>query len=125
MSRVEPDDLETGRGPLAWDAIRIATIATLGILALVIAALIFFLMTYVSTQRLTVECLQAQVDELNDSYIAARDAARQDRQSQRELLLTQGESREERIGAVRKFLTRLDEADEARSASPPPTRRCT
>lgn len=108
--------------PLAWDAVRVVTVAVLTCVAFTVGALVIYLSTSARQDRAVKECLQVQVAQLQASYLAGRDAARQDRQAQRELLLAQlaNPTRE----AVERFLRRLDESDAARAAIPPPTRNC-
>lgn len=110
---------------MGWDPIRVITLAMLGLLVLVVAALITYLLVFVGSMRDTVECLQGNAAQQNASILAGRAAAAQDRAAQRELLLTQATTLEDRRAALDRYLRRLDEADAARSASPPPTRSCT
>lgn len=110
---------------MGWDPIRVITLCMLGLLTVVTVALIAYQVTFVGTVRQTVECLQAGYAELNTSIVARSAAAAQDRASQRELLLTPATTPAERAEALQRYLRRLDEADQARSASPSPTRSCT
>lgn len=107
------------------DPMRIVTFCLLGLLAVVVTALIVYLVVFVGSVRATVECLQENAAELNTSIVAGRTAAAQDRAAQRELLLTPSTTPAEGKAAVQRFLSRLDEADQARNASPPPVRSCT
>lgn len=104
---------------------RVVTLVLMGLLTLVVAGLIVLLLTFVSGARKTVECLQANAAELNTSIVAGRNSAAQDRAAQRELLLTPSTTPAEGKAAVERFLKRLDDADQARTANPPPVRTCT
>jgi type VI protein secretion system component VasK len=108
--------------PLTWDAVRVITVGVLVCVVLAVSGLVVYLSTSAASDRRVKECLQIQVAELQQSYIAGREAARQDRQAQRELLLAQlsNPTRE----AVERFLQRLDDSDRARTANPPPSRNC-
>lgn len=110
---------------MGWDPIRVITLCMLGLLVITTAVLIAYQITFVGTIRATVECLQANQAESNISILAGRAAAAADRAAQRELLLTQATTVEERKAALERYLRRLDEADAARTASPPPARTCT
>lgn len=110
--------------PLAWDAVRVVTVAVLSCVAVTVTVLVIYLVSYASSQRETQQCLQAQFDELQTSYLAARSAGAQDRQAQRELLLAQLATPMQGREAVQRYLARLDDADRGRSAAPPPTLRC-
>ncbi len=105
------------------DPLRMVTLCLLALLTVIVAALVAYLVAFVGSQRQTVECLQAGYAELNSSTSAARAAAAQDRQAQRELLLDQ--SGNEGDTAIARFLAELDEADRTRDANPLPVRRCT
>lgn len=103
---------------------RVVTVCLLGLLTIVVVAEIILLVTFVSNARRTVDCLQQNAAELNTSIVAGRTAAAQDRAAQRELLLTPSTTPAEGKAAVQRFLQRLDDADEARTANPPPVRTC-
>lgn len=107
------------------DPMRLVTTCLLGLLTVVVAALVIYLVVFVGAQRQTVECLQAGYAELNSSIGASRAAAAQDRQAQRELLLDQGGTEAEADAAIDRFLVQLDDADATRTANPLPVRRCT
>lgn len=109
----------------ARDPMKIVTLVLLGLLTAVTIALIAYQVSFVGAVRATVDCLQANYAELNTSILAGRAAAEQDRASQRELLLTPATTPAERAEALQRYLRRLDEADQARSANPPPVRSCT
>ncbi len=111
--------------PVAPDPLRLVTTCLLGLLTVVVAALVIYLVLFVGAQRQTVECLQAGYAELNSSVSAARVAAAQDRQAQRELLLAQAGADVRGDTAIDRYLARLDDADATRDANPLPVRRCT
>jgi hypothetical protein len=108
---------------LAMDGIRIATLIMLGVHTVAVVVLSVFLVTNVQTQRQVNECYQLQIDALTTWAATAVQAGRSDRQAQRELLLTQ-EIGVDRQGAIERYLTRLDQADEARATAPVPAQRC-
>jgi len=110
---------------LASDPIRVVTLCLLGLVTAVVIVLIIYLVTFVGSMRQTVECLQSVGQQLGDSVTASRTAAQQDRQAQRELLLSQLSDPAQSRTAIDRFLQRLDDADQARAASPPPVRSCT
>lgn len=124
MVTPEPDDTATNVR-LRADPIRVITLCMLGLLTAVTVALIVYQVAFVGTVRQTVECLQENAAVQNASILAGRAAAAKDRASQKELLLTPAATPEERRAALERYLRRLDEADAARTASPPPTRSCT
>jgi hypothetical protein len=109
---------------LQMDGIRIATLAVLG--CLVVSSLLqgVYLVTTVRDQRLVNECYQEQVDALTSWANTAADAAKSDRQAQRELLLGQLGGTDPRT-AVGRYLAQLDEADRTRTTAPVPAQRCT
>ena len=121
MAKHEDEDVPLS---LRMDGIRIATLVVLGILSAVVILQAIYLLTVVREQRTTNECYQRQLTVLLDSYTTAREAAKQDRQSQRELLLAQAGPDADGQAAIQRFLARLDEADRARSENPPPAQRC-
>ena len=109
---------------LRMDGIRIATLIVLGLISVVVILQSIYLFTAVREQRETNECYQQQLTVLLDSYTTAREAAKQDRQSQRELLLAQAGPDADGQAAIHRFLAQLDEADRARSENPPPAAGC-
>lgn len=111
-------------GPVEPDPLRVVTTCLLGLLTVVVAALVAYLVMFVGSQQRTVECLQAAYAELNSSTSAARAAGAQDRQAQRELLLDQAAGDRRAEAAIDRFLVKLDEADATRDANPLPVRRC-
>lgn len=108
--------------PLTWDAVRVVTVGVLVCVVLAVTGLVLYLSTSAADDRRVKECLQVQVAQLQTSYVVGREAAKQDRAAQRELLLAQlaNPTRD----AVLRFLDRLDATDRDRAGSPPPTRNC-
>lgn len=116
--------LPNSPAPQDPDPLRVVTTCLLGLLTVTVAALVIYLFVFVGSQRQTVECLQMAYAELTSSATAARAAAAQDRQAQRELLLDQAGTVAEGDAAIDRFLAELDEADATRDANPLPVRRC-
>jgi len=110
---------------LQMDGVRIATLAVLAVNTLAVIVLATFLITNARHQRLVNECYQTQVDALVSWAVAASEAARNDRQAQRELLLAQPRTPEEGRAALDRYLAKLDEADRTRTTAPVPSQRCT
>jgi len=106
------------------DGIRLATLAVLAVDTLVVVLLAVFLVTSVQQQRQTNECYQAQVDAVVAYLGTAAQAARTDRQAQRELLTARPETPEQGRAALDRYLAQLDEADRTRSTVTVPTQRC-
>lgn len=121
MARHEDEDIPLS---LRMDGIRVATLIVLGLISIVVILQSVYLFTAVRDQRETNECYQRTLTVLVDSYTAAREAAKQDRQSQRELLLAQAGPDADGQAAIHRFLAQLDEADRARSQAPPPRQGC-
>src|SRR5690606_12341163 len=110
---------------LQMDGVRIATLAVLAVNTLAVIVLATFLITNARHQRLVNECYQTQVDALVSWAVAASEAARNDRQAQRELLLAQPRTPEEGRAALDRYLAKLDEADRTSTTAPVPSQRCT
>lgn len=96
---------------------------------LVILSLASVILVAIQTTRLNnaTNCQAA----FNDAYTRAvkerADAAKDERQAQRELLMTffsGPTTAEQRLAAFNKYLASLDKADEQREAALIPTRRC-
>lgn len=105
------------------DGIRIATLVTLAANTVAVILLSTFLITSAQEQRETSQCYQGVVDQLSDYLTKSRQAAAQDRQSQRELLLSMVGG-EPNPAALDRYLRQLDEADRTRSENLPPVPRC-
>jgi type II secretory pathway pseudopilin PulG len=106
------------------DGIRVATLAVLAVDTLVVILLASFLLTSVQSQREVNECYQRQVTEVTAYLGVAAQAARTDRQAQRELLSTRPGSPDDGRAALDRYLAQLDEADRTRSTNPIPQQRC-
>ena len=110
---------------LRFDAIRVATLVVLMLVALLSGGQAVYLATYVQDQRTTNECYQGQIDALTEWAATAVQASRSDRQAQRELLLAQAGASEDGRAAMQRYLGQLDEADRTRAGAPVPEPRCT
>jgi len=114
-----------GASRVQMDGIRLATLCVLAVDTLVVILLAVFLVTSVQSQREVNECYQRQVDEIVSYLGVAAQAARSDRQAQRELLSAPlGEDPETR-DRIRRYIDQLNDADRTRSTNPVPTQRCT
>lgn len=111
---------------LQMDGIRIATLVMLGVHTIAVVVLAVLLMTNERDQRETNECYQRLFDDVLAWANVAAPAGKSERQAQRELLWTQLASGPELDrAAVERYITKLDEADRARSLAPVPAQRCT
>jgi hypothetical protein len=108
---------------LRFDAIRIATLITLGVLVLVQIGLVLYLNGYVRGEQARGACYQRQIDALTSWAETAVEAGRSDRQAQRELLLS-SDAGIDRPESLQRYLARLDEADRTRSTAPVPAQVC-
>lgn len=96
------------------------------LIALSIASVIF---VAIQTSRLSnvTECQASYNDAYTHAIQVRSDAARSERQAQRELLLTVLNPQipvEQKRAAFDRYLKKLDEADSVRDAAEIPTRRC-
>lgn len=107
------------------DALRVATLTLLALVVIVVAAMVWFLLTYVQAQRETNRCYQQLTGDIRAWIDGAVDPGRQDRQAQRELL-TRPRSDDPRVELLHVAAQRglLDAADAARARNPIPDRRC-
>lgn len=117
-------ELPPDRSTTAMDGIRIATLCVLAVDTLVVVLLAVFLVTNVQGQRQVNECYQTQIVALTNWAATATQAARTDRQAQRELLIARASAPEDRQAAVDRYLAQLDEADRTRQSAPVPEQRC-
>jgi len=128
VQRAALDALHGGEDPtppmLQMDGIRVATLAVLAVNTISVIVLSVFLITNAQAQRQVNECYQTQVDALTAWANAATQASRNDRQAQRELLLTRASTPEEGKSALDRYLAKLDEADRTRTTAPVPAQRC-
>ncbi|MBW0088216.1 collagen-like protein [Pseudonocardia sp. KRD-184] len=121
----EPADVS---GPLAMDFIRKLTLSVLGLLVIVVAFLIFYLVTYVQEQRLLSECYRQAFEETNRALVVTVAAAARDRGGLKTLLESLTDP--ERTGAQRsadleKYLQLLADGEADRAATPVlPARTC-
>lgn len=111
-----------------WDTVRIATLLMLAIVAITVAALIWFLMTYVAEQRARSECYRDSFKELNASLVITVGAAGRDRRGLLDLLtsLTDPERpREQRAADLETYKRTLASSEAERSTNPIlPARTC-
>lgn len=106
------------------DSLRLATLAVLAVDTLTVILLAAFLLTSVQSQRQVNECYQRLTDDVTSYLGVAAQAARTDRQAQRELLTTTPGTPDDGRAALDRYLARLDEADRTRSTNPIPVQRC-
>lgn len=110
--------------PPRFDGLRIATLAVLVLVLLSSVGQAVYLSGYVQSQRTVNDCYQNLIDDLITSNGAAREAAKQDRASIREFLVTIAAPGGDDAATMDRYLSALDEADRTRSGTPPPTQRC-
>lgn len=121
---VEDPDL---RSPPSWDFIRILTLAMLAIVAVVVAFLGYYLVTYVKEQRQLSECYRSAFNETNSALATTISAAGRDRRGLLALLTSltdPAQTREQRSAELEAYKQLLAMGEVERASNPLPNRTC-
>lgn len=127
MSAPRGSEDDQPRSPLTWDAIRIVTVSLLSIVAVVVAFLSVYMVTYVQEQRELSECYRSAFNETNSALATTIGAAGRDRRGLLALLtsLTDPEkTREQRTSELEAYKRLLATGEAERATNPIPNRTC-